>query len=308
MRIKADITAYIRPMRIETITHGTLRLDGGAMFGVVPRPLWSRERPTDERNRCTWALRSLLIESGDRLMLVDTGMGDKQSEKFFSYYAPEFFDLDASLAALGYGRNDITDVFLTHLHFDHCGGAIKRGGAAGDLLVPAFDRATFWSTERHWDWAVEPNPREKASFLQENIRPLEESGQLRFINRAVGTDGQAADRTCNAIEGFPGLDVLFVDGHTESQMLPLFDVGGRKLLYMADLLPSTTHIPLPWVMGYDTRPLLTIDEKARVLAEAAAGDYTLILEHDALHEAASVLMTDRGVRLGRAGDRRDFGW
>lgn len=295
-------------MRIETITHGTLRLDGGAMFGVVPRPLWSRERPTDERNRCTWALRSLLIESGDRLMLVDTGMGDKQSEKFFSYYAPEFFDLDEQLATLGYGRNDITDVFLTHLHFDHCGGAIKRGGAAGDLLVPAFDRATFWSTERHWDWAVEPNPREKASFLQENIRPLEESGQLRFINRAVGTDGQAADRTSNAIEGFPGLDVLFVDGHTESQMLPLLDVGGRKLLYMADLLPSTTHIPLPWVMGYDTRPLLTIDEKARVLAEAAAGDYTLILEHDALHEAASVLMTDRGVRLGRAGDRRDFGW
>jgi glyoxylase-like metal-dependent hydrolase (beta-lactamase superfamily II) len=295
-------------MQIETIMHGTLRLDGGAMFGVVPRPLWSRDRPTDERNRCTWALRSLLIESGDRLMLVDTGMGDKQSEKFFQHYVPEFFDLDASLAALGYGRNDITDVFLTHLHFDHCGGAIKRGGANGDLLVPAFDRATFWSTERHWDWAVEPNPREQASFLQENIRPLEESGQLKFVERNLDADGNPADRALGAIEGFPGLDILFVDGHTESQMLPLLDVGGRKLLYMADLLPSTTHIPLPWVMGYDTRPLLTIDEKARVLAEAAAGDYTLVLEHDHLHEAAKVKMTDRGVRLDRTGELKDWGW
>jgi glyoxylase-like metal-dependent hydrolase (beta-lactamase superfamily II) len=295
-------------MRIETIVHGTLRLDGGAMFGVVPRPLWSRERPTDERNRCTWSLRSLLIENGNQLMLVDAGMGDKQSEKFFSHYAPEFNDLDASLASLGYGRDDITDVFLTHLHFDHCGGAIKRGGANGDLLVPAFERATFWSTQRHWDWAVEPNPREKASFLQENIRPLEESGQLKFVERGVDSGGRASNRTSGAIEGFPEMDILFVDGHTESQMLPLLDFGDRKLLYMADLLPSTTHIPLPWVMGYDTRPLLTIDEKARVLREAAEGGYTMIFEHDHLHEAAQVKMTERGVRLDAAGDRRDFGW
>ena len=290
-------------MNLHTVTHGLFKLDGGAMFGVVPKPLWSKHHPTDERNRCDWALRSLLIENGDRLMLVDCGMGDKQGEKFFGHYAPRNEDLDAQLDALGFHRNDITDVFLTHLHFDHCGGAIRRRQDDPDRFEPAFANATFWSTERHWAWANDPNPREKASFLKENIHPIEASGQLQFVPRAEGTTD-----TRGPIPGFPDLDVLFVDGHTESQMLPLIKRGDRKALFTADLLPSTTHIPSAWVMGYDTRPLLTVAEKDRILTCAEREQWTLLLEHDAHHEAATVHRTEKGVRLQRAGLRSEFDW
>ncbi len=290
-------------MTIHTVTHGMFKLDGGAMFGVVPKPLWSKGHPTDDRNRCDWALRSILIEEGNRLMLVDCGMGDKQPEKFFSHYAPRTEDVDEQLSELGFHRNDITDVFLTHLHFDHCGGAIRRRAGQPEQFEPAFANATFWSTQRHWDWATNPNPREKASFLKENIHPIEDSGQLQFIQREEGsTDSRSP------IPGFADLDVLFVDGHTESQMLPLIKQGEKKALFTADLLPSTTHIPSAWVMGYDTRPLLTVSEKERILTCAEREGWTLLLEHDAHHEAATVHRTEKGIRLERAGLRSDFDW
>jgi glyoxylase-like metal-dependent hydrolase (beta-lactamase superfamily II) len=270
-------------------------LDGGAMFGVVPKSLWTRTNPADEHNLCTWAMRSLLIEDGNRLMLIDTGIGNKQSEKFFSHYYLHGDDsLDKSLAAKGFGRDDITDVFLTHLHFDHCGGAIEFDAKA-EAYRPAFKNAKFWSNANHWKWATEPNPREKASFLKENIMPIEESGQLNFIKR----DG---DLTLNV---FNDIDVFFADGHTDAQMIPMINYKGRKIAFMADLLPSTGHIPLPFVMGYDTRPLLTLKEKASFLKDAADSEYILFLEHDAVNECCTVKNTERGVRLDRAFDFSD---
>ncbi len=256
------------------------------MFGVVPKSIWQRSNPADSNNMCTWAMRSLLVEDGDRLMLIDTGMGEKQDEKFLKHYYLHGDDsLDKSLASAGFHKDDITDVFLTHLHFDHCGGAIERN-ANGDYR-PAFKNATFWSNERHWQWATEPNPRERASFLKENIHPIKESGQLKFIERTA--DFQQ--------EIFPGIDVLFVDGHTDSQMIPHINMGDRTVVFMADLLPSTGHIPLPFVMGYDTRPLITLDEKAKFLQRAADNEYILFLEHDSVHEGCTVKMGERRVEL-----------
>jgi len=274
-------------MTIYPLNTGNFKLDGGAMFGVVPKSLWSRTNPADSNNMCDWTMRSLLIEDGDRLILIDTGIGDKQSEKFFSYYfLSDQNSLKPNLNQLGFGIDDITDVFLTHLHFDHCGGAIQwnkdRTG-----FEPVFKNATYWSTENHWKWATEPNPREKASFLKENILPIEESGQLQFINRN-------GDYTCNVFKNF---DVLFVDGHTESMMIPHIHYKGKTIAFMADLLPSTGHIPLPYVMGYDTRPLLTLTEKEKFLKTAANNDLVLFLEHDIINECATVTNTDRGVRL-----------
>lgn len=274
-------------MTIYPLNTGNFKLDGGAMFGVVPKSLWSRTNPADSNNMCDWTMRSLLIEDGDRLILIDTGIGDKQSEKFFSYYfLSDQNSLRPNLNQLGFGIDDITDVFLTHLHFDHCGGAIQwnkdRTG-----FEPVFKNATYWSTENHWKWATEPNPREKASFLKENILPIEESGQLQFINRN-------GDYTSNVFNNF---DVLFVDGHTESMMIPHIHYKGKTIAFMADLLPSTGHIPLPYVMGYDTRPLLTLTEKEKFLKTAANNDLVLFLEHDIINECATVTNTDRGVRL-----------
>ena len=274
-------------MTIYPLNTGNFKLDGGAMFGVVPKSLWSRTNPADSNNMCDWTMRSLLIEDGDRLILIDTGIGDKQSEKFFSYYfLSDQNSLKPNLNQLGFGINDITDVFLTHLHFDHCCGAIQwnkdRTG-----FEPVFKNATYWSTENHWKWATEPNPREKASFLKENILPIEESGQLQFINRN-------GDYTSNVFNNF---DVLFVDGHTESMMIPHIHYKGKTIAFMADLLPSTGHIPLPYVMGYDTRPLLTLTEKEKFLKTAANNDLVLFLEHDIINECATVTNTDRGVRL-----------
>ena len=268
-------------MKIYPIETGNFKLDGGAMFGVVPKSLWQKTNPADANNMIEMSMRCMLIEDVGRLTLVDTGLGSKQSEKFFSYYYLfGDFSLESSLAKYGFHKDDITDVFLTHLHFDHCGGAIER---QNDLLVPAFKNAKFWSNANHWDWAVNPNPREKASFLKENILPMKESGQLNFI----------ADQPVEDV----GFDVVFVDGHTEKQMLPKLNYKGKTIVFMADLLPTVGHIPLPYVMGYDTRPLLTLKEKASFLNEAADNNYYLFLEHDAHNEICTVKHTEKGVRL-----------
>lgn len=273
-------------MKLHVLNTGMFKLDGGAMFGVVPKSLWQKTNPADENNLCTWAMRSLLIEDGERLMLVDTGIGDKQSEKFFSHYHLHSEDsLHGNLKKLGFHADEITDVFLTHLHFDHCGGAINRIGE--NQFAPAFKNATYWSNEKHWRWATEPNARERASFLSENILPIQESGQLKFIERT-------ADFTANVFDNF---GVLFVDGHTESQMIPHLQYKGRTLVFMADLLPSVGHIPLPYVMGYDTRPLITLDEKGKFLKRAADENFVLFLEHDGVNQCCTLQNTEKGIRL-----------
>jgi len=270
-------------MNLHTIETGLFKLDGGAMFGVVPKTIWQKSNPADANNMCTWAMRCLLIEDGDRLILIDTGIGDKQDEKFLSHYYLHGDDtLEKSLAAKGFNSNDITDVFLTHLHFDHCGGAIIR---EGDKLVPAFKNASYWSNEKHWEWAVQPNAREKASFLKDNILPIQESGQLKFID---GTEG---------IEFIPGFNVRYAFGHTDAMMLPQIQYKGKTIIYAADLLPSTGHIPLPYVMAYDMFPLQTLKEKKAFLEEAAAKNYILYLEHDSVNECCTVEMTEKGVKL-----------
>jgi glyoxylase-like metal-dependent hydrolase (beta-lactamase superfamily II) len=270
-------------MKIYPIETGNFKLDGGAMFGVVPKTIWQKTNPADSNNLIDMSMRCMLIEDGNRLILIDTGLGEKQSAKFFGYYYLfGGFSLTNSLAKQGFHPDDITDVFLTHLHFDHCGGVIERNSQKM-MLQPAFKNAKFWSNDAHWNWATAPNPREKASFLKENINPIKESGQLNFIGK-------------NALEQI-GFEVLYMDGHTEKQMLPKLTYQGKTIVFMADLLPTVGHIPLPYVMGYDTRPLLTINEKAAFLNEAADQNYYLFLEHDAYNEICTVKHTEKGVRL-----------
>ena len=273
-------------MKLHAIDTGLFKLDGGAMFGVVPKSMWQKVYPADANNLCTWAMRSLLIEDGDRLILIDTGIGDKQDAKFFSRFDVRVDGvLDRSLGALGFGRPDVTDVFLTHLHFDHVGGSVVR--RPDGALALAFPNATYWSNQAHWDWATHPNPREKASFLAENILPLQASGQLRFIDPATGAPAELPQFR----------ELLFADGHTEKLMVPVVEYKGRTLAFMSDLLPSAAHLPLPYVMGYDMRPLVTMAEKEAVLARAAAENWVLLLQHDHLTEACTVQQTDRGVGL-----------
>lgn len=275
-------------MKIYPLHAGNFKLDGGAMFGVVPKTLWSRTNPPDENNLCTWAMRCMLIEDGDRLTLIDTGIGDKQSEKFFSFFQPHGDDsVDGNLQKLGFHRNDITDVFLTHLHFDHVGGAIEWNQNK-DGYRPTFPNARYWSNRRHWQWAIEPNAREKASFLKENILPIEESGQLNFVE--VNDEDTVVDTPL-------GFKALLVSGHTDAQMVPILNYEGKTLVFMADLLPSTGHIPLPYVMGYDTRPLITLDEKGKFLREAVDNGYYLFLEHDSANEVCTLKDTEKGPRL-----------
>lgn len=274
-------------MKIHPIETGNFKLDGGAMFGVVPKSLWSRTNPADANNMIDMAARCLLIEDGDRLILIDTGMGNKQSDKFFGYYY-QWGDhsLDKSLQQLGFHKEDITDVFLTHLHFDHCGGcAVWNKGKTG--YETAFKNATFWTNENHWNWAINPNAREKASFLKENLMPMQESGQLQFLKPNTTTFETATEL---------GFDVLYVDGHTEKQMIPHIRYKGKTLVFMADLLPTVGHLPIPYVMGFDTRPLLTLSEKEAFLKTAADNNFHLILEHDAHHQICTVKHTEKGVR------------
>lgn len=270
-------------MKLHTINTGLFKLDGGAMHGVVPKSMWNKSNPADENNLCTWAMRCLLMEENNKLILIDTGMGNKQDEKFFSHFHPHGDDtLEKSLNVLGFSSDDITDVFLTHLHFDHCGGAIKR---AGEKLIPAFKNAIYWSNETHWNWAIQPNAREKASFLKENILPIQESGQLKFIEHKEG------------ISFTDNMEIRFMNGHTESMMLPLINYNGQKILYCADLIPSAAHISLPWVMGYDMRPLDTLNEKQKVFSEAVENNWLLFFEHDRVNELGSLQQTEKGVRL-----------
>ena len=273
-------------MKIHALDTGLFKLDGGAMFGVVPKAMWQKLNPPDANNMCTWAMRCLLIEDGGRLVLVDNGIGEKQDEKFRGHFYLHGDDsLEKSLRKLGFTSADVTDVFLTHLHFDHCGGSVLR--RPDGALQTAFANATYWSNAAHWDWATHPNAREKASFLRENILPIQESGQLKFIDPAAGVPA--------ALPQFS--ELLFADGHTEKMMVPVIQYEGRTLAYMADLLPSTGHLPLPYVMSYDVRPLVTLSEKEAVLRRAAEENWVLILEHDAQHEACTVQLTDKGVRL-----------
>lgn len=277
-------------MRLYPIETGNFKLDGGAMFGVVPKSIWNRTNPADNNNMIDMAARSLLIEDGDRLILIDSGMGNKQSDKFFGYYY-QWGDhtLDNSLQKHGFHRDDITDVFMTHLHFDHCGGSIQwnkdRTG-----YEPAFKNAHFWTNEDHWQWATKPNVREKASFLKENLLPMQESGQLKFIEKSEKPYLEKSEL---------GFGILFVDGHTEKQMLPHINYKGKTLVFTADLVPTAGHVPVPYVMGYDTRPLLTMGEKQLFMNNAVPNEYYLFLEHDAHNEICTLKNSERGVRLNQ---------
>ncbi|MCX6286917.1 MAG: MBL fold metallo-hydrolase [Bacteroidetes bacterium] len=273
-------------MKLHVISTGNLKLDGGAMFGVVPKVIWSKLYPCDENNLCNWAMRCLLVEDGERKILIDCGIGDKQSEKFFSnYYLNGDDSLDKSLAATGFTTDDITDVILTHLHFDHAGGAVRWNSDKTDYTL-TFKNATYWTSRRQWEWATNPNNREKASFLKENILPIKEKGKLNLVEENT--------------EIYPGIKLRMFFGHTEGQVIPHISYGGKTVVYMADLLPSAAHIPLPYVMSYDTRPLVTLEEKEAFMKEAAQNGYILFLEHDILHECCTVQETEKGVRLKEA--------
>lgn len=288
-------------MKLYSINTGYFKLDGGAMFGVVPKSIWNKLNPADENNMCSWALRCLLIEDAGRLILVDTGMGDKQDAKFFGHYYLHGDDtMDRSLAEHGFTKADITDVFLTHLHFDHCGGSIVK---EAEKLVPAFKNATYWSNKDHWAWATEPNAREKASFLKENILPIQESGQLKFLNISPESSILSKERATAPLFAIHDsrltthLSFFIVNGHTNSMMLPKINYKGKTIVFMADLLPSTAHIPLPYVMAYDMFPLTTLNEKKFFLTEAQQNDYVLFFEHDPIHECCNLQLTDKGIKV-----------
>lgn len=271
-------------MRLHVINTGFFKLDGGAMFGVVPKVIWQKTNPADDKNLCTWAMRCLLVEDGDRLILIDNGIGDKQNDRFFSYYYLHGEDtLLNSIRQAGFSPDEITDVFLTHLHFDHCGGGVATHNGRPELVFP---NAKYWSNLSHWQWALQPNAREKASFLKENILPMEESGHLHFLD-------------INSKSPFPQFDIMTVDGHTEKQMLPKIRYKDKTIVFVADLLPSAGHVPLAYVMGYDTRPLVTLQEKDVFLKEAADQGYILFFEHDPIQECCTVKRTERGVRVDK---------
>lgn len=275
-------------MNLYFIDTGYFKLDGGAMFGVVPKTIWNKINPADQNNLCNWAMRCLLIEDGNRLILIDTGIGNKQDQKFFSYYYLHGDEtLDSSLKKHGFSREDITDVFLTHLHFDHCGGSIIR---EGEKLIPAFKNADYWSNEKHWQWAVNPNEREKASFLNENILPIKDSGQLKFLN--------PPETGLGTTSFMDKISIRFVNGHTEGMMLPQIEYKDKTLVFMADLLPSIGHIPLPYVMAYDMFPLTTLEEKKGFLTEAEMNNYILFFEHDPVNECCDLQRTEKGIKAG----------
>ena len=283
-------------MKLYTINTGMFKLDGGAMFGVVPKSIWNKLNPADDNNMCNWAMRSLLIEDGNKLILIDNGIGNKQDAKFFAHYFLHGDEsLDSSLAKNGFSKDDITDVILTHLHFDHCGGSIIK---KGDKLVTAFRNANYWSNQTHWQWATDPNDREKASFLKENILPIQQSGQLKFVaggsKLPIVNGNEALERAESEISS--SLSYIMVNGHTGAMMLPVIKYHGKTIVYVADLLPAAAHIPLPYVMGYDMFPLTTLYEKKSFLTEALENDYTLFFEHDPVNECCNLQQTERGIR------------
>jgi glyoxylase-like metal-dependent hydrolase (beta-lactamase superfamily II) len=283
-------------MKLHPIHTGNFKLDGGAMFGVVPKSIWNKLNPADENNLCNWAMRSLLVEDEGRIILIDNGMGDKQDAKFMGHYYLNGDDnLEKSLAKHGYTLDDITDVILTHLHFDHCGGSIKRDG---DALVPAFKNADFWVSDKHWHWATNPNDREKASFLKENILPMQESGRLKFIT--------SNNYDIVSFDGMQNISIHFAYGHTEAMVLPQINYGNKSIVFMADLLPSAGHIPLPYVMAYDMFPLTTLHEKKDFLQEAVDNNYILFLEHDLVNECCTLERTQKGIRVKAAGKLAEF--
>ena len=273
-------------MNLYPVNAGNFKLDGGAMFGAVPKTIWNKTNPADQNNLIDISARCLLIEDGKRLVLIDSGMGNKQSEKFFSYYSLWGDDtLERSINNAGFSLEDVTDVFFTHLHFDHCGGAIKRGGAG---FEPVFKNATYWTNKKHWNWAMSPNKREVASFLKENLLPIEETGRLRFLSEADGPFSYTNEL---------GFEVFYADGHTEKQMLPIISYNGQKIAFAGDLIPTAGHIPVPYVMGYDVRPLTTLKEKDFFLNYAVENNVFLFLEHDSVNEVVSLKKTDKGVRI-----------
>lgn len=279
-------------MKLYTINTGYFKLDGGAMFGVVPKTMWQKLNPPDENNMCTWAMRCLLIEDGNRLILIDNGIGNKQDDKFFSHYYLHGDDsLETSLKKNGFSKDDITDVILTHLHFDHCGGSIDRDN---NKLFPAFKNAIYWSNQQHWATATQPNAREKASFLKENILPIQESGQLQFVQYPQADSKSALYQLQSQFSS--NINIRFVAGHTDSMMLPQINYKDKTILYMADLLPSAAHMPLPYVMAYDMHPLTTLTEKQFILSEAVVGNYILFFEHDPINECCTLQQTDKGIR------------
>lgn len=270
-------------MKLHVINTGNFKLDGGAMYGVVPKSIWNKLNPADENNLCNWAMRCLLIEDGNKLILIDNGLGDKQDAKFFSHYYLNGNDsLISSLKSAGFSPDDVTDMFLTHLHFDHCGGGVKYENGK---LALTFKNATYWSNEEHWNLAIRPNAREKASFLKENILPMQESGHLKFTSESKSS--------------FSQFDILYSSGHTDKMMVPKIKYNGRTVCYMADLLPSVGHLPLPYVMAYDTRPLLSLEEKERFLNEAVDNNYVLFFEHDPVNECCTLSRTEKGIRAER---------
>jgi len=292
-------------MKLYSIETGNFKLDGGAMFGVVPKTMWQKFNAPDENNMCTWAMRCLLIEDGNKLILIDNGIGTKQDAKFFSYYYLHGdFTLENSLKQYGFSKEDITDVVLTHLHFDHCGGSVERNG---NKLSTAFKNATYWSNQLHWQWATQPNDREKASFLKENILPIEESGQLKFIsgvqsaNHAAQTIREISNNKLQTISSniLPELYYKIVNGHTDAMMLPQIKYKDQTIVFMADLLPSAAHIPIPYVMAYDMFPLTTLQEKKSFLNEAAENNYVLFFEHDATNECCTLQQTDKGIKVDK---------
>lgn len=292
-------------MKLHVINTGNFKLDGGAMFGVVPKMLWSKTNPADENNMCNWTMRCLLIEDGNRLTLIDNGIGNKQDAKFYSHFFLNGNDtLEKSLKFAGFSTDDVTDMFLTHLHFDHCGGGIKFK-EDNTTLETVFKNATYWSNAEHWEWAIKPNPREKPSFLRENILPMQESGQLKFISQSlvqspVGSGAQEVSRPLEYMSSKQlgdNVSIMITRGHTDAMMIPHIKYKGKTVVYMADLLPSTGHIPLPYVMGYDTRPLLTLLEKEKFMSLAADEEFILFFEHDFVNECCTVQKTEKGIRL-----------
>lgn len=279
-------------MKLYPIETGNLKLDGGAMFGVVPKVLWNKVYPADENNLCNWSMRCLLLVDGDRKILIDNGIGEKQDANWLKHYYLNGDDtLDKSLSKAGFAAEDITDVILTHMHFDHCGGSVKWNDDQSGYEL-AFPNATYWTSQQQFDWATKPNRREKASFLKENILPIQESGKLKLIQE----EG----------EHIPNVDFKLYDGHTNGQLIPHIKVNGKTVVFMADLMPAAAHVPMPWIMAYDTRPLQTLKDRERFYKDAIENDYILFFEHDIYNEACTLYETEKGVRVKETGDLAKF--